>query len=412
MGARALAGKTGRRLSAFGLVPLHGLAQAARIELPASGELVLGRDPGSTGVKVADPRCSRRHASITASPDGFHVKDMGSKNGTFVNGDRIMEAVLKPGDHLRIGHAEFGYCIQGQPFRCACCYKTLVSAPPEAPFCTECRRAFPLLGATLGGRRLLRGLGNGSFGSVYVGHRPGNPYVAMKVLHVEFTESPDVVMKFLREAYATAGIEHDNIVRFGDSGHEAGHWYIILEYFPSVSLREVLDERGTLEEKELLPIARQILSALEYAHDHKLHHRDIKPGNILISADGKVKMVDFGLAKRLVDSAFTSHTVTGMPGTPLFMAPEVLQGSKSFTYRSDIYSLAATLFRALTGRHPIEARKLDEWMRALVSETPPRASSIRAGISPRLDEALDRALRKDPEERFASMRDFRKALGL
>ena len=136
MGARALAGKTGRRLSAFGLVPLHGLAQAARIELPASGELVLGRDPGSTGVKVADPRCSRRHASITATPEGFHVKDMGSKNGTFVNGDRIMEAVLKPGDHLRIGHAEFGYCNQGQPFRCACCSRTCPRSTTGATPCS------------------------------------------------------------------------------------------------------------------------------------------------------------------------------------------------------------------------------------------------------------------------------------
>ncbi|MFQ5845063.1 MAG: protein kinase, partial [Planctomycetota bacterium] len=399
-------------LSGYGLVPFHGLASSPTIALPASGELLLGRDPGPTGVKVADPRCSRRHASVTVTERGHTVRDLGSKNGTFVNGERVQEAALKAGDHLRIGHAEFGFCAAGEPCRCACCMKTLITAPPEAPFCTECRRSFPLLGATLGERRLLRGLGNGSFGSVYVGHRPGNPYVAVKVLHVEFTESPDVVMKFLREAYATAGIEHENIVRFGDSGHESGHWYIILEYFPSVSLRQILDERGTVSEAELLPMARQILNALEYAHDQKLLHRDIKPGNILISTDGRVKMVDFGLAKRLVDSAFTSHTATGMPGTPLFMAPEVLQGSKKFTFRSDIYSLGATLFRALTGRHPIEARKLDEWMTALQTETPPRASSIRTGISPQLDDALQKALQKEPAKRHASMRTFRKALGL
>ncbi|MHC4549843.1 MAG: FHA domain-containing serine/threonine-protein kinase [Planctomycetota bacterium] len=399
-------------MSELGLLPLHGLAGGPLIVLPPDEELGLGRDPGGSGVKIADPRCSRRHAVVYLRNGTWYARDLDSKNGTWVNGERISgEIELHRGDHVRIGHAEFAFTGQEEAFRCASCLRTLVSAPPEAPFCTECRRSFPLLGGSLAQRRLVRGLGNGSFGSVYVGHRRGNPYVALKVLHVEFTESPEVVMKFLKEAYATSHLEHENIVRFGDSGHEAGHWFIILEFFPSHSLREILEEREFLPVDESLSMAQQVLSALEYAHKFKLLHRDVKPGNILLNNEGKVKVVDFGLAKRLVDSAFTQQTSTGMPGTPLFMAPELLAGGKT-TYKADIYSTAATFYRALTGRHPIEAKKLNEWLGAIQAEIPPPASSVRPEISQRVSDALDRALAKSPKDRHPSMREFRRDLGL
>ena len=395
----------------LGLLPLHGLAGAPLISLPAEGELVMGRDPGGAGVKIADPRCSRRHATIMRRENKWVLRDLKSKNGTFVNGEKGEEWELSRGDHVRIGHAEFAFTSADDSFRCASCLSTLVIAPPEAPFCTECRRTFPLLGATLGQRRLVRGLGTGSFGSVYVGHRRGNPYVALKVLHVEFTETPDVVMKFLREAYATSGLEHESIVRFGDSGHEAGHWYIILEFFPSLSMREMLDEKGKLSLDEVMSIAKQVVSALEYAHQRKLLHRDIKPGNILVDDEGKVKVVDFGLAKRLVDSAFTSHTTTGMQGTPLFMAPELIGGGRA-TYAADIYSLGATLYRGLTGRHPIEAKKLDEWLMAIQDQVPRPIKELCPEVPDRISEAIGKALEKDPKDRYTSMTEFRRALGV
>ena len=218
-------------------------------------------------------------------------------------------------------------------------------------------------------------------------------------------------MKFLKEAYATSGLEHENIVRFGDSGHEAGHWFIILEYFPSHSLREELEEHGMLPVDAVMNIARQVISALEYAHHQKLLHRDIKPGNVLVDDTGRVKVVDFGLAKRLVDSAFTSHTTTGMQGTPLFMAPELISGGRA-NFKSDIYSCAATLYRALTGRHPIEAKKLDEWLAAVQDQIPPPAAELRPEIPAYVSEALGKALAKDPADRYTSMTDFKRALRL
>ena len=394
------------------LLPLHGLAGGPALELPPTGGLVIGRDPGDTGVRLRDPRASRRHAEVFCRDGAWFAKDLGSKNGTWINEKRIRgERELQAGDLLRVGLSEFAFTDEEHSYRCASCHRTLVAAPPETPFCTECLRTFPLLGATLGERRLVRGLGTGSFGSVYVGHKRGNPYVALKVLHVEFTESPDTVMKFLREAYATAGLEHDNIVRFGDSGHEAGHWYIILEYFPSLSLREILEERGIMPVAEVMAISRQVVSALEYAHKRRLLHRDIKPGNILVDDEGRVKVVDFGLAKRLVDSAFTSNTTTGMPGTPLFMAPELMGGGRP-TFKADIYSLAATMFRMLTGRHPIEARKFDEWLQAIKGQIPPPANSIEPSVPERISNALVQALSKDPDQRYDTMADFRVALGL
>jgi len=399
-------------LNDVGLLPLHGLAGAPKIPLPANGELVMGRDPGGTGVKINDPRCSRRHAAFRTDGDRVFLRDLGSKNGTWVNGERLRdEAELSFGDHLRIGHAEFALVDKSGEYRCACCLETFISAPAEAPFSTGCLRRFPLLGRTLADRRLVRGLGTGSFGSVYVGHRRGNPYVAIKVLHVEFTESPEVVMKFLKEAYATSGLEHENIVRFGDSGHEDGHWFIILEYFPSRSLREILEEDGNFEVDAALAIIRQVGSALDYGHRSRLLHRDIKPGNILIDERGHVKVVDFGLAKRLVDSAFTQHTTTGMTGTPLFMAPELLSGARA-SPGTDVYSMAATLYRMLTGKHPIEARRLDEWMVAVQTSESPEASSIRPAIPQRVSDALTSALMRDPTRRPQSVSEFLGLLGL
>ncbi len=399
-------------MSAPGLTPLHGLAGTGTVLLPDGTDLVMGRDPGGTGVKIQDPLCSRRHVLLHRIDGTWVLRDLESKNGTFVNNVKITESKLSPGDIVRIGHAEFAFGPEGDAFRCACCLKTLVLAPPDAPFCTECRRQYPLLGATLGQRRLIRGLGSGSYGTVYMGHRRGNPYVAMKVLHVEFTESPEVVMKFLKEAYATSGIEHESIVRFGDSGHEAGHWFIILEYFPSVSLKDVLEEKGFLPEADSLGISKQVVSAMIYAHERKLLHRDLKPGNILLGEGGKIRLVDFGLAKRLVDCAFTSHTTSGMPGTPLFMAPEVLQSGGRVGYSADIYSLAATIYRTLTGRHPIEAKRLDEWLQAIQTEIPPRARDVKPELSKRTDEALARALSKNPADRPPSMADFGRSLGV
>ena len=399
-------------MSDVGLLPLHGLAGAPIVMLPPNEELGLGRDPGGAGIKIADPRCSRRHAVIYCRERQWYLRDLDSKNGTWVNGIQIHDAAkLSRGDHLRIGHAEFAFTGREEAYRCASCLRTLVAAPPEAPFCTECRRAFPLLGSTLAQRRLVKGLGSGSFGSVYLGHRRGNPYVALKVLHVEFTEEPQVVLKFLKEAYATAGLEHENIVRFGDSGHEAGHWFLILEYFPSRSLREILEERQLLPVAEALPIAQQLLSALEYAHERKVLHRDVKPGNVLVGDDGKVKVVDFGLAKRLVDAAFTQQTSTGTPGTPLFMAPELLGGGQA-NFKADIYSAAASIYRMLTGRHPIEAKRLNDWLVAVQSETPPPAREIRSEIPEKISKALAKALDRDPDRRHASMRDLRQDLGL
>ena len=119
-------------MSSLGLLPLHGLAGSPIIPVPAAGELVLGRDPGSGGVKIADPRCSRRHAVITQENGVVMASDLRSKNGTWVNGLQIRDPVgLQRGDHVRIGHAEFAYTVEGDAYRCASCMQTLVSAPPE-----------------------------------------------------------------------------------------------------------------------------------------------------------------------------------------------------------------------------------------------------------------------------------------
>ena len=176
-------------------------------------------------------------------------------------------------------------------------------------------------------------------------------------------------------------------------------------------MSSALEERGQLGVDESLRIIRQVGSALGYAHRHRLLHRDIKPGNVLLGEGGHVKVVDFGLAKRLVDSAFTQHTTTGMTGTPLFMAPELLSGSHA-TPGTDVYSMAATLYRMITGKHPIEARRLDEWMQLVQSSESTEAIKINPAIPRRISDALADALRRDPKSRPQTVAEFMGMLGL
>jgi len=205
------------------------------------------------------------------------------------------------------------------------------------------------IGMMIGDRyEILEKIGTGGMSDVYKAkcHKL-NRYVAIKVLKQEFSENANFVSKFRIEAQAAAGLMHPNIVNVYDVGEENGIYYIVMELVEGITLKKYIEKKARLSYKEAVSIAIQVSMGIEAAHNNHIIHRDIKPQNIIISKDGKVKVTDFGIAK-----AATSNTITSnVMGSVHYTSPEQARGGYS-DEKSDIYSLGITMFEMLTGRVP------------------------------------------------------------
>ena len=174
-------------------------------------------------------------------------------------------------------------------------------------------------------------------------------FVAIKVLKPEFSEDRGFVAKFRTEAQSAAGLEHPNIVNIYDVGSEEGLHYIVMEYVEGITLKTYIEKKGQLSFKEAVSIAIQVARGIEAAHNKQIIHRDIKPQNIMISTEGKVKVMDFGIAR-----AASSNTInSSVMGSVHYSSPEQVRGGYS-DEKSDIYSLGITLYEMVTGRVPFD----------------------------------------------------------
>jgi len=232
--------------------------------------------------------------------------------------------------------------------------------------------------------------------------------VAIKVLRPELT-SVVAAERFLREIKLTAALAHPHILPVHDSGEADGLLYYVMPYVDGESLRKRLDREKRLSGDEAVRIAREVADALSYAHDHELLHRDIKPENILLEA-GHAVVADFGIAKALSEAAGDRLTDTGVSiGTPAYMSPEQAAGEADVDGRSDVYSLTCVLYEMLTGEPPFKGTP-----RAVIAkhimDAPPSIQRVLSSVSERTAHAIERALAKDPQERFATAREFTKAL--
>lgn len=254
-----------------------------------------------------------------------------------------------------------------------------------------------LIDATLGGYRIKKLLGCGGMGRVYLAeHEPTDREVALKVLSPDLSGKTHFVERFLREARAAARLLHPNIVTVFEAGKADDHYFIAMEYVDGKSLSQIIFERGRLPEEEALRIARQIASALAYAHRQNVVHRDIKPANILITKDGVVKIADMGIAKRLdVPSVTMPGTVMG---TPYYMAPEQATDSSSVDARADLYSLGATLYHTVTGKVPFDGATAPEVLAKL--QVNPLTFPDGLAVSPQLKRFISRLMEKDVEKRI------------
>ncbi len=278
------------------------------------------------------------------------------------------------------------------------------AAPEAAPIDPEIALAQSDPKRRFGKYVMLNELGRGGMGIVYRAWQADlRRIVALKVLPSELADAEERA-RFEREARVAAQLNHSNIVHVHECGQIDGKPYFTMDYIQGKPLSALIKEGG-LNSRKALEIGAQAAMALQFAHEHGVVHRDVKPANILVDAQGRPFLVDFGLAKSTADF---SMTTTGMVmGSPYFMSPEQAQGrTKEIDRRSDIYSLGAVLYQALTGRHPFEA---DDFGRLfdMIREERPRPPSERVkGLSKDLDAVILKCLEKKPERRYAHAFDL------
>jgi eukaryotic-like serine/threonine-protein kinase len=265
----------------------------------------------------------------------------------------------------------------------------------------------------LGRYQILNTLGKGAMGVVYRARDPMiNRDVALKVIPLaeEFEEGEaldEARIKFFREAEMAGRLSHPYIVTIFDAGEDSGRAYIAMEMLRGNHLVEYTDPTRLMPPAIAIEIMARLADALHYAHQNQVVHRDIKPANIMFDApSGELKITDFGIA-RLTDSG---RTRTGVVlGTPSFMSPEQLQG-RAVTGRSDLFALAVSLFQLLTGQLPFRADSMPGLMLRIAQEPHPRIRVLNPRLPAGIDEFFDRALAKDPAQRFDSGAQFAQSL--
>jgi eukaryotic-like serine/threonine-protein kinase len=258
----------------------------------------------------------------------------------------------------------------------------------------------PHLGKTYGNVKLGKRLGQGAMGAVYQGwHERFAREVAVKVL-LNLHAKGNVKERFLREGQAAAKVQHEHVVQVMDAGDHEGIAYLVMELVNGYSLGGIVDEKGPLPCEAVARIGAQIALGLAAIHAQGIIHRDIKPDNVLVGSDRKVKITDMGLAKQTDDPELNRLTATGMVvGTPLYVSPEAIRDPKTCTTASDIYSLGATLYHLLTGHPPFQADSPYEVMRAHLEMRPQPLRELRAEIPAGLAQLVERCLHKTPERR-------------
>lgn len=270
----------------------------------------------------------------------------------------------------------------------------------------------PLEDTTLSSYKGLKLIGRGGMADVYRAESPtnGRP-VAIKVLPPSFAEDEQFRRRFMREAETVAGLEHPNIVQILNYGEEAGTYYIVMEYLGGPDLRSLLKDQKRLTLPELTPILRDVASALDYTHARGLVHRDIKPSNIMMDASTlppRAVLTDFGIAK--IADAHTKITATGVLGTFDYIAPEQIQASGEVDAMADQYALGVMTYQLLTGRLPFERPNTGALLLAHLTAPPPDVRESVPETPRHVAYAIQRAMAKNPQDRFASVGDFAQAI--
>lgn len=377
-------------------------------------------------LEAKDKYFSRAHFMIEVNPPLCHLIDMGSTNGTYVNGARVNEVDLKNGDSIKGGKTKIEVNVSGvgsddetQDWQ---------DAPQSVPAVTIAEPAVaaakspdaPSAGQAgtqrVGGYRLVRELGRGGMGIVYLAIRDSDQgQVALKTILARADVSAREVERFLREAAILQSLDHPAIVKFLEAGYAEGMPYLTMEYVESVNLSAGLARSGPLPVGKAVGMTCRLLDALDFAHGRGFVHRDIKPSNVLWfrNADREgIKLADFGLARVYRESKLSGLTFQGeIGGTIAFSAPEQITNFRQSRPASDLYSVGATLYKMLTDRYVYDfPSTLNGQVLMVLQEDPVPILARRPDVPNGLADIIHRALARDPDDRFPDAASMRKTL--
>ncbi|HMB91558.1 MAG TPA: serine/threonine-protein kinase [Rhodothermales bacterium] len=264
-----------------------------------------------------------------------------------------------------------------------------------------------MIGRTVGTYRILEKIGEGGMGTVYKGvDQMLERTVAVKVLRAELAREPSIVERFRSEAITLARLNHPNVATLYSFLREGDDFFMVMEYVPGETLEDLL-KKGPMPVPEAIPLFCQALDGIAHAHALGIIHRDLKPANVMLTPEGVVKVMDFGIARVLGTARMTrtGHLI----GTIEYMAPEQVRGRETDA-RSDVYALGIVLYEMVTGQVPFEADSDFELMRAQAEDRPPPPRTVLPSVPTTVEKAILRALAKSPDARFQTVTDFRDAL--
>jgi pSer/pThr/pTyr-binding forkhead associated (FHA) protein len=417
-------------------------------------ELVIGREVGGAGRLADDQEVSRRHARVSRDASNqLTIEDLGSANGTFVNGMRLRAPQrLKAGDTIRIGSTALEL-REVQQARAPAVAEPPIVAPPERPQpvadpipatperrqpapdpipsqperprpspdpipVRPKRREPPVIapigrdelaaGSVIAGCRVDDVLGRGEMGVVYRAEELAlQRRVALKLILPEYSRDEHFRERFRRESTVAAAIDHQNVIPVFDAGDEDGVLYITMRLVEGTDLRALIAAEGRIEPLRAARIVRQVGAALDAAHAHGMVHRDVKPSNVLLGREDHVYLTDFGLAKRAaaVDALTRQGSIVARAE---YVAPEQVLNQR-VDARADIYALGCLLFETLTGEPPFERWGKGPVMLAHVDAPPPSPSELCPDLPREFDEVVRRAMAKAPSDRYPSAGDLGQA---
>lgn len=446
---------------------VRGPMAPAKFTFDEHDTLVFGRDRRCHVKVEGDTYVSRHHFLVEVTPPEVRIRDLGSRNGTLVNGKKVggrapgekaeeakrrrfPEVDLRDGDEIRVGKSAFRVEVEVPPrkktpgtarAKCAQCGKKAeadVTRDPSREFlCPECRglaRGDPaavMPKGSVAGYEMVRKLGVGGMGAVYLARRERDgTWVALKVLLAQAAVDETARKRFDRECAILEQLSHENIVAFEERGAEGSAFWFAMEFCPGGSVTDLMERRGgRLPLGEAASIALDILDALAYAHTRDVTvelpgdeprrqrgivHRDVKPRNILLSAAGRrfrAKLSDFGLAKCFQTAGLSGCTVTGdSAGDFAYMPREQLLDFKKVTPLSDVWSMGATLYAMLAGVPPRDAPKGRDPLEVVLGGRTVPIRERMPELPARVAEVIDRAIAEEPSDRYPTAAEFREEL--
>jgi serine/threonine-protein kinase len=406
---------------------------------------IIGRSEDAHFCLPQDRFFSRHHCILEIAPPQAFLRDLGSTNGTFVNGIRVETAYLKSGDRIQGGETVLEVVVSADPtphegvspearydvtvpsivtaacLKCSTPTRVEASAPDTrmAFICESCREKLRDDPQPIPGYQMLRVIGKGGMGSVMLARsEKDGRAVAIKTLLPEVAVSEQSLKRFMREIEVAATLKHPNIVEYIEHGTFNNICFLVTEYVPGADAARLAKARGgKLAWREVVQIVEQILAALDHAHRLGFIHRDIKEQNILVTGSypsSVAKLTDFGLSKSYIQTGMSGVTMVGdVAGTIAYMPPEQVRDFKEVRPPADIYSVGMTAYSLLTGAHPLEIGPgvgISETVKAIFEKPVIPVVSRNAEIPAAVAQVIETALAKQVEKRWRTAAAMREAL--